>query len=910
MRREIGILVRGEGVEPHGAGGGASFNALAGFEVKTLPLVNQDDALEQSHKGRGGLFSQQANLKQWADFISALHSMALKEADAPTSYAVQFTATPRHNLGAKVSLHFFLRTTAATAAAAHARAAAVAEGVKQLFPKGDLRAAAVEPTPLDKSELAASLWHGEDEIQLVTVSKFVERLSAPFGPAFADMNVRIPHPFLPGADSLLAGLVEVLEQSSEKVCVRCEIEPTRLTAGEEEYVELLGHLFGRAALEGERQYELVAAYDNRERLNRVGDDAGFKSWPGAVTDATAGRASRLTPHQLRAADRGLHVFRSLLEAQAQLFNMRVTLACAGGSPVPGSAAACVLAALHSHDNEGAALGWKTPALEEPGAEKAADAALDFRWMARPRWLSNPELLRWDSFATVRETLAAFHLPALHGPAVGVETTFVPFQVPAEFLRIIEAGAGRENYVTLGYAYHRNVCHDPPTVGPQRALPYRLPLRALTHPMLISGSPGGGKTNWLFCLLIDLWKEHQTPWCVIDPSGGQEYRYLLAEESLRDRLVVYTVGDNLTSPLRFNPFAVPPSGRGGTNTVRSHAAKLISCFKSASDMWTPLPEIFHEAVCRAYANFGWAMDDTYETGKARGLRFPSFSDFARALDEELDEVVIPNYGRGTEAAGVLLGGTRDRVNNIVNQLGHVLDVADDSADFFQNLLSTPCVLELGGLGPEDTISLVMSFLLVQLAGHTEYASRAGSSERRQRLLCVEEAHILLSGDGPNKSNQTQQGNPRAKAAEDFGRLLLEFRKFGSGVVLVDQRIASLIGAAVDSAYLNLMFRTVAPASFNHLKAILRLDARQVEYAHTQLDEGRCILMDRASGRPVLIRQRNALDELRGRQLTFEEFVERAKRNALAASLVTPEHRDARPVRDASKGGRVFQPRSSS
>jgi hypothetical protein len=916
MKSKIGILVGSEnGGHLDGGGEGSTdnrgslFTAIAGFKVETLPLVEQCDAQEQPHKNNAAVFSQQANLRQWRDFLNALHATALKEADGRVSFAVQFTAIPRHTFGARVGIHFLVRASAATTSAASERVLEVARSVQKMFPKGDLRVAVVTPEPLGEEELAEALLHGEDDVKVINVGKFVERLSAPFGAAFADMNVQMPHPFLSDGDSPLPGLLDVLEQAGEKVCVRCEIEPTRLTGDEEEYVGLLSHLFSRSLLEGERQYDIVGERAGRAQLNKGSDPRAPKDWAEPIREATERRAAQLSPRQLRAAGRGHYVFQRLYEAQAKLYTMTVTLACAGGETLPDSTVASVLAALSSTENQDAAFGWKTPKLIKPEEGKAEEATRAFKWMSPPRWQAQTELLRWTSFVTAPEALTLFHIPALHGPVVGVETTSVPFSVTAEFLRSSEAGKRRRDHVTLGYAYHRNVCHDPPAVGPDNALAYRLAVRALTHPILVSGSPGGGKTNWLFCLLINLWKEQQMPWCVIDPSGGQEYRYLLAEESLQEHLAVFTVGDNLTSPLRFNPFTIPPSGHGGSNTLRAHVARLISCFKAASDMWTPLPEIFQEAVCRAYANFGWTMDDTYETGKARGLRFPSFTDFARALDEELEEVVIPNYGRGTEAAGVLLGGTRDRVNSIVNQLGHVLDVGEDSSEFFQNLLRTPCVLELGSLGSEDTIALVMSFLLVQIAGHTEYASRAGLAGNGQRLLCVEEAHILLSGEGANRPNVTQQGNPRGKAAEDFGRLLLEFRKFGTGVVLIDQRIASLIGAAVDSAYLSLMFRTVAPASFEHLRNILRLDARQVEYAHTRLDEGRCIVTDRVSGRPVLIRQANILDELKAHQLTFDEFVERARRNALSASLHTPEHPNRSPARAVTKVKRVFQPRSS-
>lgn len=883
MQRELGIVVSESekqtiNIGVNGGGLGELYIAIAGFKIETLPVVNQDDVQDRAAKKRSNVFSHEANIKQWGKLINALHSLAISESDVHKSFAVQFTANPRPHFGADISIHVFVRAAAGTRENAKHKAYTVATNFQKIFPKGDLKLSVFSPIPLNEGELREALFHDKDEIQLVTISKFVEQLDTRLGP-----RVSIPHPFFLAGESPLLGLIEELEQSSENLSVRCEIEPAWLTDDEDKFVGLLHHTFERTVLESERQYGRVGDLANREQQNRISNRTSAKHWAEILNDGEIVNAASISPNEIKCTKRGHYVFKRIYEEQSNLFTITVSLGCAGSKPVPDSTIASVLSAIFSTDAQDAKLGWKAPKITKPEKDQYFKTLQTYKWMLPHCCQSNPKDLRWNSLVTAPEALALFHLPSLNGPTTGIETTSVPFYVTAELLKKMELIRNVKAQITLGYLYHSNICHNPDTVGSENALPFRHPVKALNRPTLISGAPRGGKTNWLFCLLINLWKDCGIPWCVIDPSGGQEYRYLFLEETLKDNLVVYTVGDNITSPLKFNPFALPPSGHGGSNTVRSHTTRLLSCFKAASDMWTPLPEIFQEALSLAYKNFGWSMDDTYETGMRKGLRFPSFSDFAQSLDQHLNEIVIPNYGTGTEAAGILLGGTRDRVNNIVNQLGHILDTKADSSEFFQNLLKTPCVLELGSLGSEDTIALVMSFLLVQIAGHTEYAYRAGFRENKQHLLCVEEAHILLSDESSNRSSATQQGNPRGKAAEDFGRMLLEFSKFGCGIVLVDQRIASLIGSAVDSAYLNLMFRTVAPTSFDHLKTVLNLDARQVEYAHTQLDEGRGILLDRNSGRPVLIRQRNILDELKVRPLIFEEFVERTKLNQQRAGL---------------------------
>lgn len=139
--------------------------------------------------------------------------------------------------------------------------------------------------------------------------------------------------------------------------------------------------------------------------------------------------------------------------------------------------------------------------------------------------------------------------------------------------------------------------------------YSMPVDDLTRHGFVCGVTGAGKTNTVFGLLQSV---HQfgVPFLVLEPAKA-EYRKLLRNPRFGADLQVFTIGDETVSPLRCNPFEVPP----GTS-VQMHLDLVRSLFVASFGMWDPLPQA--AGIGRLVA----AVDDEMRLKLADPLRGPA------------------------------------------------------------------------------------------------------------------------------------------------------------------------------------------------------------------------------------------------------------------------------------------------
>jgi hypothetical protein len=854
---------------------------VTGFRIPSLPAVP------------GGYTQSPETLVQQILYRFQRYLRELHVAGARRSVALQLMAHPeRATLGSQVGMYVLCRTAESSAAEASAAAARSAQHAFSHFPKEGIFSYG-SPVWLNERELRQALFltDAAASTNLVELRKYEER-------QVWDRNAHtgyiryVPHRFWPDTqmDPWLV-LVENLSKVSHPAAIRIELVPAQLddANGMEE------------AATAARWFGLID-----EDLTRMAGrpDVELKDKNGAFreeglrieTQAAVASAARI-----QYIKRGRHVYQRLLECSDQLFAVRILIAAEG--EVPDELVQSVRTALSTPhpDATDATLGWIRPEVvhPRPSLSDRGPALRHLNWMAQTRWARPAQADGWNgpdlrALATAEEAAGLFHLPIVEkaGKTSALSTAETPFVIPPEVLDAHRFGP-REPRVRAGYLYQRETLLSPDTMG-EKAQAFSLPLKRLMMPSLLVGAPGSGKSNMALYMLLQLWRDHKMPFLVLDPSTGQEYRLLLGstmpttpgvlpadhESTLQEDMIVYTVGDHEGCALRFNPFCVPPGV-----TVRSHVTRLMAAFKSAYSMPDPFPAVFESALQRLYTHDkyvgegnAWNLDDKGEKSNA----FPCLADFAKAMNDELEENVLPGYKGSGEATGILKGGTTIRIESLYKNLGHIINVRQNDPEFFQRMLRRPAVIELGALGDTTSIALMMAFLLTQLVGHVEHAFNTIRDEGSERLhlLLIEEAHRLLSGEGGG-------GDARGKSAEDLSVMLAECRKFGQGIMILDQRPSSLVGGVLDNANIKILTRLSDRSGFERLSMELNLSEDQQRHARTRLNPGDAIMADWKSGQPVLIRSANVSDGLKKGRLDKEREHAQMIRNAEQWRLLSPE-----------------------
>lgn len=290
------------------------------------------------------------------------------------------------------------------------------------------------------------------------------------------------------------------------------------------------------------------------------------------------------------------------------------------------------------------------------------------------------------------------------------------------------------------------------------------IKDLSRHALITGFTGSGKTNTVLYLLDQLWKKHHIPFLVIE-AAKKEYRALSQVPGFED-LLIFTLGDETTSPFRLNPFELLTSVR-----LEAHLGRLQACFDAALPQFGILPSIVAEAMEEIYKSKGWKLTDHAIENENR--MFPTMRDmFSEVIQvAERRGYAGETYHNIRAAAagriGGLLRGSKGRMFGC--QRSFPADV----------LLNRPVILELNDLN-EDDKALTMMYLLTWLREYRElHASR-----QLQHVTVVEEAHNVLSNT-QSVGNSEVAADTKAKSVGAFSNMLSEVRAYGEGLIISDQ-----------------------------------------------------------------------------------------------------------------------------
>lgn len=641
---------------------------------------------------------------------------------------------------------------------------------------------------------------------LVEIRKYVDR-----DPQIADPESTVgsyPHPFRPALDfSAMGRFLETLARQTQRCAVSVSLRPTSLFNGE---------LTKDVILHLNQYLRLLEQQEEKEQ------ETGKKRW--------------LARYRQERFETIYRVYEPFIKQHQHLFSIKIQIVGEHEAPMD------LVEALGSElmDNTGQEVYfWQRVS---PRTDKELDVAKkNFAFLEHRRWgatNSKPETSRLPFLVTAYEAAGAFRLPIPpeSGYLPGLVVKDEPFVLPSKVVDNQTEIRIKEPSVSLGQIIHR---------GTETDVEFNLSVDDLKRHALVVGATGSGKTTTYLHLLVQLQAQHKIPFLVIYPIDKPDYRILMWDERVKENLLIFTLGDETTSPFRFNPFAVPPG-----ILLKTHTSRLMRCFMAAFSMWDPLPAVYRAALRKVYSDRGWNVDR--DKGCYDANAFPIMRDFYEAI-LELAPKLTEEYGE--EVRGNIRQASEIRVRDLLQNTGSILNVRADET-LWEEILTRPTVMELGRVGSTEDTALIMGFLLTCLSARL--VSRQKSLKREQlkerplqyefqHFTLIEEAHRLMSA--PTGPSSEFLADPRAKGGEDFSNILAEVRGYGEGILISEQIPTNLVAGAIGNTYLKVMHWLEDQNSFDLFCDILNLNRRQREYART-LRPGQAIVRSPA-GRPVLV-----------------------------------------------------------
>jgi hypothetical protein len=304
----------------------------------------------------------------------------------------------------------------------------------------------------------------------------------------------------------------------------------------------------------------------------------------------------------------------------------------------------------------------------------------------------------------------------------------------ELIEYVRFGLDTGTEPTSSPIYVGEICdHGNPTGNR-----FEIARESLTKHGLIVGVTGSGKTNTCFGLLRQVWASGKgTPFLVIE-SAKSEYRDLVSDPDFQG-LRVFTVGDETASPLRLNPFEVPPG-----IMVQTHVDYLKMLFSAAFVLYPPMPYVLETALQEVYEDCGWDLASNINArGSGNPRSFPTLSELYEKIPE-----VVDRLGYDERLTMDVQAGLSARINQLRIGGGKGLMLDTNSSVPAADLFDAPVILELKQLVSDDEKAFLIGLVLIRLYEFCESSRTSGNGLRH--ITIIEEAHRLL------RNVSTEQG----------------------------------------------------------------------------------------------------------------------------------------------------------
>ena len=315
-----------------------------------------------------------------------------------------------------------------------------------------------------------------------------------------------------------------------------------------------------------------------------------------------------------------------------------------------------------------------------------------------------------------------------------------------------------------------------------SVPFGAPLKGFTRHALIVGMPGTGKTTFSVNLLLQFYRRG-VPFLAIEPTKS-EYRAMI---DAVPELQVFTPGKNSVVPFILNPF-LPPEGI----TLETFKPSLVSAFKAAFSMPSPLDILFANAIDACYVQHGWRG---YSKRGDPGAQPFGLHEFVLTFREIIRSSSYSAESKGNmESAGVF------RLLDLVIQNGNIYDTENSIP--LNDLLRKPTIIELNAIDNQEQKALIMAILLIDIILYTKH-NQAGDGKLKNILL-IDEAHVLLSGGTQSQEGAAEAGASTVRALQN---MIVEIRSYGTGIIIADQSPQKVTKEIVGNTDVKIMFQLV-------------------------------------------------------------------------------------------------------
>lgn len=384
----------------------------------------------------------------------------------------------------------------------------------------------------------------------------------------------------------------------------------------------------------------------------------------------------------------------------------------------------------------------------------------------------------------------------------------------------------EKSICLGYMMQR---------GRKLPIPFFLSKDSMAKHTFIAGVTGSGKTTTCHNLLA----EADMPFLVIEPAKT-EYRTLIG----RDKdITVFTLGKETVAPFRLNPFELIEG-----EIISAHVDMVKATFTSAFPMEASMPQLLEEAIYECYKEKGWDVNTNKNTKYEKAFSpevdsFPKMSDLLSVME---NVVVSKKFGQQMQAD--YIGSLVSRLSNLtVGSKGSMLNCQRSTN--FQYIAHHNVILEMEELKSPEDKALFMGFILSRLSAVIKEEHKRNPEFRH--LTLVEEAHRLLS-----KVEYGDSGSKKG-AVETFTDLLAEVRKYGEGLIIVDQIPNKLAPEVLKNTNTKIIHKILARDDKEVVGDTMLMDDKQKEYL-SALATGEAIIFTEETDKPVHVKMDKKTD----------------------------------------------------